>query len=162
MVGHRLSGSNRALGDGRNTVVLAVVQLTETVEVDAGTVVLELVVHLYDNGVTPAGPDWRAGHLTIDCEHHARDTIGRKGNVGNVELVVHNSARLGSECVIVGGDVATAEFAPALVLTRDAVVKPALRGNRSSTADAAGRGRGRAVVAGRWPQAGAGSNHRGE
>lgn len=162
MIGHRLSRSNRALGDGRNTVVLAIVQLTKTVEMDAGTVILELVVDLYDNRVTPAGPDWGAGHLTVDCENHARDTIGREGDVGDVELVVHHSACLRGESVVVGGDVATAEFAPALVLTRDAVVEPALRGNRSSAADTASGSGGRAVVAGRWPQAGAGSNHRGE
>jgi hypothetical protein len=56
-VGHGGARCDWALRNRWNTIIHVVVKLTDTMEMDRSTVVLESVVDLDDNSITPAGFD---------------------------------------------------------------------------------------------------------
>ena len=85
------SRSDRAFGDSRDAVVLAGVQLSNTVPVDTGSVMLEVVLDIDDDCVTPlCSYEW-SRILTVD-EHHllgSTTSIGiGPGNIGDLEVVL--------------------------------------------------------------------------
>jgi hypothetical protein len=85
------AGRNWALGDSRHSVVLAGVELSDTVPVDTGAVVIEVIFDIDDNGVTPFSSHKRPRILAVD-EHHipgSAVSIGvGPGNIGDLEVVL--------------------------------------------------------------------------
>lgn len=109
-VGHGRARCDWALRNRWNTIVHIVVQLTDTVEMDGSTVVLEEIVDLYDNGITPAGLDCRTWHLAVDQHDKTLDSIRGSGGVGDIELICYNLTSDWSELVPVGVDVIPTEL----------------------------------------------------
>lgn len=95
------------LCDSRHAVVLGVVQLTNAVEMYASAVVLQLVVDSDDDVVTPVSFNDGPWKLAVNSQRIALDTIRGDCSVGNVEVVVHGSASLWGEVVVIGSDIRT-------------------------------------------------------
>lgn len=93
-VGHGGTWGNWALSDRGNTIVHVVVKLSNTVEMNRSTIVVrKLVVDSNNDGVTPAGLDWRARHLAIYPHNWAFNSIWSEARSSNIEVVVDNVTR---------------------------------------------------------------------
>lgn len=79
-------------------------------EMDGCAVVLKFVVHLDDNGITPAGFNWRAWQLAVDQHNKSLYTIGGCCCVGDVEFVGDYITSDGSVLVPVGVDIEATVF----------------------------------------------------
>jgi len=101
------SRSDRAFGDSRDAVILAGVQLSNTVPVDTGSVMLEVVLDIDDDCVTPlCSYEW-SRILTVD-EHHLLGSTTSIGvgpsNIRDLEVVSHGGAVRGRLGIEVGGN----------------------------------------------------------
>jgi hypothetical protein len=108
-VSHLLAWRKGTLRDGRHAVHLVGAKLAKAVEVKRCAVVLELVFEVDHNGVTPAGFDERAGHLTIDHKADTRNAIGCNGRVGDDHVVLYSTACLGGDLVAIVVDCVATE-----------------------------------------------------
>jgi hypothetical protein len=78
-------------------------------EMDTGSVLLELVVNGNNNGITPASSDSWTRHLPIDGETESVETIRRDGGVGDIESVCHDFAGYGRILIVVCVDIKATE-----------------------------------------------------
>ena len=91
-----LAWRNRALSDATNTIGVDAVQLSDTVEVDAGTVVLHGVLDVHNECVSPVAEKSWSGVLFVDKEALLETiAIRRTSRVGDFEVV--------GDCVTSGG-----------------------------------------------------------
>lgn len=109
-VGHGVVGRQRALGDGADTIGLVGVVLANAVEVNAGTVVggSQGVGDVNGDSVTPVSEQGGTGDRAVDGHGRAGDTIGRDGDVGELEPVLAGDARVGDGVHVVGAGVVVA------------------------------------------------------
>lgn len=122
LVREAIAWSNGTLGDRWDAIVLGVVELTNAVEVNAGTIVLQLVVDSDDDCITPVGLDDGSRHVIIDRKSNTLDAVWGDCDVGDVQVVVHSSTGLGGEFVVVSSDIgATVGQRTALALARYAI-----------------------------------------
>ena len=91
--------SDRAFGDSWDAVVLAGVQLSNTVPVNTGSVVSEVVLDVDDDCVTPLCSHEWSRILAVD-EHHilgSTTSIGvGPGNIGDLEVVLSHVSNYSS------------------------------------------------------------------
>jgi hypothetical protein len=78
-----MSWSNRALGDSWHTIILDVVQLTDTMPVDGSAIVFEVVCDMNHEVITPIGDDSWAWDGAIECEDKTFISIGGKSGIFN-------------------------------------------------------------------------------
>jgi hypothetical protein len=79
------------------------------VKVKRCTIVLELVLEVDNDSVSPVGFDERAGHLTVYEKAHTFDSIGCNGRVCDFEGVLNGAASLGRNLVAIVVNGVTAE-----------------------------------------------------
>ena len=87
----RLSRSNWAFGNSRNTVMLTAIKLTDTMPMDTGSIVSHVVLDIDNNGVTPFRPDRGTRILAVDDLKLPRASCSirvRSGYVGNLKVVL--------------------------------------------------------------------------
>jgi hypothetical protein len=87
----RLARRNRALCNSRRSVLLARVQLAESVEMEAGTVVLKAVLHIYNDSIAPVSSKGWSWVNAIDQHHRtvpAASIRVRHRSVGNFQVVL--------------------------------------------------------------------------
>lgn len=101
-VGERISRSNGALGERGGTISEHGSELTNTVPVDTGAVVLQLIGHLDDDLVTPVGLDGGSGILSVHNQNVALNSIGSKSDVLDAEVEVTSLSGVGPRVVRVG------------------------------------------------------------
>ena len=111
-VGHAVARSQRALGDAGNTVHLVGAVLSEAVEMDRSSVScggVQFVVDVDNDPITPVRLNRGAGHLSVDEQRHALNSIRSDSGVRDVEVVLNLVASVGDNLIIVILDRVTAE-----------------------------------------------------
>lgn len=89
---------------------------------NAGAVVLQLVVYGNNNCVTPIGFDQWPRQLPVNSQGDALNAIRGNCGIGDIEVVVNGPTSLRSELVVVGRDIRTTVWQQAaLTVARDAV-----------------------------------------
>lgn len=108
-----------ALRDSGDAIIFRVVELTDSVKVNARAIISQFVVYSDDDGISPVGSN---DGQTVDCVSDTVLTIRGNRGVGDVEIIVHCPASLGREFLIVCSDVGAAVWQrTALSITRYAV-----------------------------------------
>jgi hypothetical protein len=84
---------NRALRNSRNSVVLTRVQLAESMEMETGAVMLEVVLDIHDNSIAPICSKSWSWVGSVDQHHRsfAAASVGiRHCGVGNFQVVLQD------------------------------------------------------------------------
>jgi hypothetical protein len=111
------------LSERRDTIIFIGKILTNTMEMDAGTVICKFIVDSHNDSVTPVSLDGRTRHLAIDKKSNPLNTIRRDRSVCNIEVIGNSIACLRDILIPVGIDIETTEIigiASRLAFTRNA------------------------------------------